>query len=107
YTIGFSFEKFQFDNSFNLGAYGGTFGFNIDGMGDRNFASVAEFLANAQPGGLIDNLIQSAETTYATNNANNSWALAETNVGQLAFYLQDEWNITEDFKLTYGIRFDK
>ena len=107
YTIGFSFEKFQFDNSFNLGVFGGTFGFNIDGGGDRNFASVAEFLANAQPGGLIDNLIQGAQATYAANNANDSWALAETNVGQLAFYLQDEWNITEDFKLTYGIRFDK
>ena len=35
------------------------------------------------------------------------WALAETNVGQLAFYAQDEWNVTEDFKLTYGVRFDR
>ena len=35
------------------------------------------------------------------------WALAETNVGQLAFYLQDEWDVAENFKLTYGIRFDK
>ena len=29
YTVGFSFEKFEFDNSFNLGVYGGTFGFPI------------------------------------------------------------------------------
>ena len=42
YTVGFSFEKFQFDNSFNLGVFGGTFGFPI-GNDFRNFASVQEF----------------------------------------------------------------
>jgi len=106
YTVGFSFEKFQFDNSFNLGVYGGTFGYNLDAGRDRNFASVQEFLNNAQPGGLIDGLIQGAN---GTNQANGSdgWALAETNVGQLAFYLQDEWDVNDNFKLTYGLRFDK
>jgi hypothetical protein len=111
YTVGFSFEKFQFDNSFNLGVFGGTFGFPI-GDEFRNFASVDEFLENAQPDGLIDGLIQGA---IATNNAFNAagegvaggWALAEVNVGQLSFYAQDEWNINEKFKLTYGVRFDK
>lgn len=112
YTVGFSFEKFQFDNSFNLGVYGGTFGFDFEGTpfnfgDDRNFASVAEFLNNAQPGGLIDGLIQGAQGTFSNNQSSDSWALAETNVGQLAFYLQDEWNVNDDFKLTYGVRFDK
>ena len=37
----------------------------------------------------------------------DTWSLAETNVGQLAFYLQDEWDVNDDFKLTYGIRLDK
>lgn len=111
-TAGISFEKFQFDNSFNLGVYGGTFGFPLGGTFDRNFANVDEFLMNAQPGGLIDDLIQGAETTFANNNlledgTPGGWALAETNVGQLAFYIQDDWNLTSDFKLTYGIRFDK
>jgi len=111
FTVGFAFEKFQFDNSFNLGVFGGTFGFPI-GSEFRNFASVQEFLDNAQPGGLIDGLIQGA---IATNDAFNAagegvaggWALAETNVGQLSFYAQDEWNATDNFKLTYGVRFDK
>lgn len=105
YTVGFSFEKFQFDNSFNLGVYGlgdargyvGAFG---------SFASLADF-QTAIGNGLIADAITGAESTFANNNANDSWALAETNVGQLSFYLQDEWNVTEKFKLTYGLRFDK
>ncbi|MBD1261195.1 TonB-dependent receptor [Maribacter polysiphoniae] len=112
YTVGFAFEKFQFDNSFNLGFYGGTFGFPISDDYFGNFRSVQEFLDNAQPGGMIDGMIQGAEATYANNNqfedgADGGWTLAETNVGQLSFYLQDEWSATDDFKLTYGVRFDK
>ena len=112
FTAGVAFEKFQFDNSFNLGVYGGTFGFPLGGDFDRNFADVDEFLANAQPGGLIDNLIQGAQATFANNNqfadgTPGGWALAETNVGQLGLYIQDDWNINEEFKITYGVRFDK
>ena len=107
YTVGFSFEKFEFDNSFNLGYYGGTFGFPLGGPNDRNFASVQEFLDNAQPGGMIDGLIQGANGTNQALNSSDGWALAETNVGQLAFYLQDEWDVNDKFKLTYGVRFDK
>ena len=29
------------------------------------------------------------------------WAFAETNVGQWAIYAQDEWNVNDNFKLTY------
>lgn len=112
YTIGFAFEKFQFDNSFNLGYYGGTFGFPISDDYFGNFRSVQEFVDNAQPGGLIDGMIQDAEAIYANNNqyedgTPGAWTLAETNVGQLSFYLQDEWSANDDFKLTYGVRFDK
>ncbi len=117
YTVGFAFEKYEFDNSFNLGAYGGTFGFDVNGTpgdfsDDRNFTSVEDFLTYAQPGGLIDNLRQGAIATFNANNQREDgvvggWALAETNVGQLSFYLQDEWAATDDFKLTYGVRFDK
>ena len=105
YTVGFSFEKFEFDNSFNLGAYGAA------GVFFPQYGSVADFLTAAGSGALQ----QSFDDATAAHNALNAagdgvaggWALAETNVGQLAFYLQDEWNITEQFKLTYGVRFDK
>ena len=59
YTVGFSFEKFEFDNSFNLGAYGysnangyvGAFG--SFGSVNRFFSClykwiIAEALSNAQ-----------------------------------------------------------
>ncbi|MGB1529616.1 MAG: TonB-dependent receptor, partial [Flavobacteriaceae bacterium] len=101
YTLGFSYEKFEFDNSFNLGVYGygddrgyaGAFG---------SFASVSDF-TDAINNGLIQDAISAAEATYK----NDSWSLAETNVGQMSFYLQDEWFINEKFKLTYGLRMDK
>ena len=93
YTIGFSLEKFQFDNSFNLTSYG----FDLFGSVDIN-----DFDANDYIG-----TIAAAQATFEANNANDSWALAETNVGQLSFYAQDEWNVSEKFKLTYGVRFDK
>ncbi len=114
-TAGASFEMFRFKNSFNLGVYGGTFGWDLDNNQDTpstQFASVDEFLAFAQPGGLVDNTIQGAITTFNNNNQfelgdSRGWQLAETNVGQFSVYLQDKWDITDEFKLTYGVRFDK
>ena len=94
YTIGFSFEKFQFDNSFNLTSYG----FDLFGNVDINDFDATSYDFNGP------------QNTFNTNNAlppGEGWAFAETNVGQLAFYIQDEWNISEKFKLTYGVRFDK
>ena len=101
YTVGFSFEKFEFDNSFNLGAYGYS---NDDGYVGAfgAFGSMGDFLA-ASTNGLLSEALANAQTV---KNA-DSWALAETNVGQLAFYLQDEWDVNDNFKLTYGLRFDK
>ena len=98
FTIGFSFEKFQFDNSFNLTAYG----FDLFGSVDIN-----DFDANNYIGG-----IENAQNVFAANNSvpegtPGGWTLSETNVGQMAFYVQDEWNASERFKLTYGVRIDK
>lgn len=105
-TIGTSFEKFQFDNSFNLGVYepfgvpypGGTFA--------NGFFNTASFLAFVNAGSM-DAIVDHARTTFADNEANNSWALAETNVGQLALYVQDKWALNDRMTLTYGLRVDK
>ena len=91
YTIGFSFEKFEFDNSFNLGAYGYS---NANGYVGAfgAFGSVNDFLT-ASTNGLLSEALSNAKNV---KNA-DSWALAETNVGQLAFYLQDEWDVNDTF----------
>ena len=106
YTIGFSFEKFEFDNSFNLGAYGFGDSRGYVGAFGGDFADMDGFRAGISSGLLAD-AFAAAQNTFNSNNANDSWALAETNVGQLAFYVQDDWNINDNFKFSYGIRFDK
>jgi len=98
YTLGFSFEKFQFDNSFNLKGYG----FDVFGSVDIN-----AFDANNYQQALLD-----AQATFDSKNmladgVDGGWNLAETNVGQLAFYAQDEWSVNDNFTLSYGVRFDK
>ncbi|MEM6515071.1 MAG: carboxypeptidase regulatory-like domain-containing protein [Bacteroidota bacterium] len=112
YTVGFSYEKFQFDNSFNLGAYGAQGVFfptgDIQSFRDTagNPAAEASLVDFYQ--GLFNDAIAANQALSAAGVGNpGGWALAETNVGQLSFYGQDEWNITDDFKLTYGVRFDK
>lgn len=110
-TAGFSFEKFEFDNSFNLGVYG----FDEDGDFAQEvgaFAAYSDldaFLLDVEDGTLAAALAN-AESIAERNNAlpeGQGWQLAETNVGQFAFYLQDDWNVTDDLKLTLGVRFDK
>lgn len=106
YTIGFSYEKFQFDNSFNLGAYDFADGRGYVGTFFGNFANMAAF-DTAISNGLLASALANAKNVDDTKNAANSWNLAETNVGQFAVYLQDEWSVNANFKLSYGIRFDK
>lgn len=102
YTAGFSFEKFIFKNSFNLKGYG------FDVFGTTDLAGFDAKIAN----GYYASAIAAAQTTFNTKNAlqdgvDGGWNLAETTVGQLAFYVQDEWNINDNFKLIYGLRADK
>ncbi|MEL6923343.1 MAG: carboxypeptidase regulatory-like domain-containing protein, partial [Bacteroidota bacterium] len=101
-TVGTSFERFAFDNSFNLNAYGGTF--------DGGFASVDAFVDSLGTGG-YDAIVDAAKETFDRNGGNDGelgagWALAETNAGQFAVYAQDEWQINDRFNLTYGVRMD-
>ena len=104
YTVGFSFEKFQFDNSFNLGAYGAQGVF----FPTTTIADWQNFVDSGQLQDAFDAAV-AANTSLEANGVGNpgGWALAETNVGQLSFYVQDEWNATDNFKLTYGLRFDR
>ncbi|TRX43008.1 TonB-dependent receptor [Flavobacterium restrictum] len=102
YTAGFSFEKFIFKNSFNLKGYG----FDVFGSTD-----IAGFDAN-MASGYYATAFANAQATFDAKSklaagTNGGWNLSETTVGQLAFYVQDEWNINDNFKLIYGLRADK
>lgn len=102
-TFGGALEKFQFDNSFNLNAFGGTFP-------NSWFESTQAFLDSVNSG-VFDDDVQFAKTAYSSAQAlgqgvAGGWALAETNVGQFALYAQDEINIGDNFDLTLGLRMD-
>lgn len=108
FTVGVSLERFDFDNSFNLGSYdpftygGGTFG--------PGFQSVQAFVDTVSTGGFADELAN-AQGVFQANGGDEGelgqgWALAETNVGQFAVYAQDEWAVSDKFTFTYGVRMD-
>jgi hypothetical protein len=106
-TVGASLERFEFDNSFNLGLYDGAFGPFLPG------AQSPQAFADSVRAGALDAAVAAAQGIFEGNNATGQggyegtgWALAETNVGQFAFYLQDEIDVTEQFKLTVGLRMD-
>jgi hypothetical protein len=98
-TVGGSFEKFQFDNSFNLTGYG----LRIFPFLDVDISNV-EALINSEDFGKE---VAGAKTTFDNNNKNNKWALAETNIGQVSFFAQDEYTVNDKLTLTAGIRFDR
>lgn len=111
-TFGGSFEKFSFDNSFNLGTFAGVFG--------PGFKDIDAF-EEAVNDGSFDAQVIAAKATFDrfggddgdwgvdqdTAAGYQGWALAETNVGQLAFYAQDEIAVSDNFNLTFGLRVDK
>ena len=116
FTFGTSFEKFQFKNSFNLGGYD-NFG-NPNGYAGTFFtpySNVQAFLDDAAKpyaSSIIAQNLQYAQDTYNTKSqfavgSDGGWKLAELNVGQLAFYAQDDISLTDHFKLSLGLRVDK
>lgn len=68
-----------------------------NGTGYYRFNSVDDLINGAAP--------ESFALTYGWNGENNP--NAQVTFNQLGIYLQDEWNITRKFKLTYGIRLDE
>jgi hypothetical protein len=96
-TAGVSYEKFEFDNAFNLNAYGGTFG---------DFPSVQAFLDTVARSTAYAAEVAAARTK-GQNNKINDWNWSYTNLGQVAVYLQDEWQAAKNLTITAGLRMDK
>jgi Carboxypeptidase regulatory-like domain len=98
FTIGGSLERFAFNNSFNLTSYG----FRVLDPGGIPIEEATNVLTS--PGFASE--VAAARATFEFNNANDGWADPETNLGQLAFYAQDEWAVTNNLTLTLGLRAD-
>ncbi len=96
-TVGAAYEQFNFDNSFNLGTYGGTFG--------PDYASVNDFLA-AVNSGAVGQQIAVADSIF-NNTPDLGWNWSYTNLGQISAYIQDEISLFDRLTVTLGIRMDK
>jgi hypothetical protein len=100
-TAGISYESFKFANSFNLTGYGPTLFSDADIKTFRDSVPVGGALVfGAYP---LD-----VDVAYARNRAAaDRWSFYYLTVSQLSAYLQDEWNVSKNLTVTYGIRFDK
>lgn len=84
-TAGVSFEHQLANNSYMR-----------NGTGYYRYASIDDFLNEAAP--------RDFALTYGYDGEENP--NAEVAFSQLGFYLQDEWNVNADFKLSFGVRAD-
>ena len=84
-TAGLSFEHQMANNSYMR-----------NGTGYYRYASVEDFLNEAAP--------RDFALTYGYDGEQNP--TAEVAFNQLGIYLQDDWSVTSDFKLSYGVRAD-
>jgi Carboxypeptidase regulatory-like domain len=99
-TAGVSYESFKFANSFNLTGYGPAVFSNADIKTFKDSVPVdGAYVFGFYP--------LSADVAYAKNRAAaNQWTFYYLTVAQLSAYLQDEFKINKNFRLTYGVRID-
>jgi hypothetical protein len=98
-TLGANFETFSFFNSFNIFRHGVFFlPGSIVGVGST-FSTLNEFFTATDPSDPID---FGAYVTPETEPFKGE----EIDVGQLAFYAQDEFLVQDNLNLTLGLRLD-
>ena len=86
-TAGFNYERFQFENSFNLFYYPWNMFFSV---GDFLNNTTADVDFNAQ----------------VTASQQNDYIWSEVDVAQFALYIQDEFQVNDKLNLTLGLRMD-
>ncbi|MFQ5649307.1 MAG: carboxypeptidase regulatory-like domain-containing protein, partial [bacterium] len=100
FTFGTNFEVFGFFNSFNIFRHGVFFLPEETGIGST-FESVEEFFRKTDPNSpdFVDlrALITPSSAPFKGENID---------VGQLALYVQDEYLVSQNFNLIYGVRVD-
>ncbi len=104
-TAGLSYESFKISNCFNLTGYGNTIFSDIDIETFKDSVPVGGNSINI--GGNSPHPLD-ADVSYAQNRAvADQWSWYYLTVAQLSAYIQDDWQISKRFKLTYGLRIDK
>ena len=93
FTLGANFERMTFDNAFNP-VFNGFYRFNT-------YQAFEDAIINRIPGALPD----AFATSYAFDGSLTP-PTDQTQFTQLGLYIQDEWQVTDDFKLTAGLRVD-
>jgi hypothetical protein len=98
-TAGGTFEYFNFFNSFNL-FRNGYFGLPFT-VGTTTFESLADFFAATDP-----ELPDSERVDFRAFVGAGPFKGEDIEVGQLSFYVQDEFLVSPVFNLTAGLRVD-
>ncbi len=100
-TVGLEGKGFRFSNLF-IQDFAGNYVFESftyeDADGEDVTVSAAEAFRRGQP--------TRYRYSYATPEAGSDRPVAEFTAYQLGAYLQDEWQLGEDFRLTAGLRLD-
>ncbi|MCH7819451.1 MAG: TonB-dependent receptor [Candidatus Marinimicrobia bacterium] len=102
YTVGASYEKFSFFNSFNIFRHGVFFLPDfLDFIGGATFSSVDDFLrrtgADPDSADFVD---------FKAMIGSGPFKGEQIDVAQFSVYAQDEYQMSEKLKLTYGLRVD-
>ena len=93
YTFGANFEYMTFKNAFNP-VFNGFYRFT-------SYDSFVETVINQTPGAYPDAFAKG----YALDGSTTP-PVDETNFGQIGVYVQDEFKVNDNFKLTAGLRID-
>jgi hypothetical protein len=99
-TLGASYESFKFGNSFNLTGYGPALFSDADIQTFKDSVPVSgSYVFGAYP---LDVDVAGA---IAANKA-DKWSWYYLTVAQISAYVQDEWKVSDHFRVTYGLRMD-
>ncbi len=103
-TIGANFERFGFYNSFNIFRYGVFFLPAPPVSIGSTFSSLSDFMTRIDPANSSYNPLDF--NSYVTPALGTPYKGEDISIGQLGFYVQDEYPVSDRLNLTYGLRAD-
>ena len=101
-TVGANFEKFKFFNAFNIFKYG-TYFTGFSAPNNPSFDSISDFFLHTNPNDTANFFDFNSVVAAASG---TPFKGEDISVGQLSFYAQDEFFVSDNFNLSYGVRAD-